>query len=117
MSYFDGFIAAVPAGSKEQYRAYALVMAEIFKEHGAVKIVETWGNDVPGGEITSFPMAVKATEEEKVVFSWIEWSSKDARDQAWAALMEDERLHPDVNPMPFDGKRLIYGGFEELINI
>ena len=117
MSYYDGFVVAVPQADKEKYINYAQTMAAIFKEYGALKVVETWGDDVPNGELTSFPQAVKATEAETVVFSWIVWASKDARDKAWESLMVDERLHPDNNPMPFDGKRLIYGGFEALIDV
>ncbi len=79
-------------------------------------MVECWGDDVPDGEITSFPMAVKCRPDETVIFSWLVWPSREVRDQAMPRLMEDPRLKPDVNPMPFDGKRLIYGGFEVVVD-
>lgn len=116
MSYVDGFVAAVPTANKDKYIEHARIAASVFKEHGALKIVETWGDDVPDGEITSFPMAVKCEANESVVFSWVIWPSKEARDAGWQAVMEDPRMHPDENPMPFDGKRLIYGGFNIILD-
>jgi uncharacterized protein YbaA (DUF1428 family) len=116
MSYVDGFIAAVPTKNKEKYIEHAKIAAVVFKEYGALKIVETWEDDVPVGEITSFPMAVKKQKGESVVFSWVTWPSKDIRNIGWQAMMEDPRMHPDKNPMPFDGKRLIYGGFNVIID-
>ena len=115
MSYVDGFIAAVPNENKEIYIDHAKKFALIIKEHGALKIVETWQDDVPEGELTSFPMAVKKEEDESVVFSWVFWPSKQARDDGWKLIMEDPRLKPEENPMPFDGKRLIYGGFDVIL--
>lgn len=112
MSYIDGFIAAVPNANKEKYIAHAKLSAIVFKDHGALKITEAWGDDVPNGEVTSFPMAVKCSNDETVVFSSVVWPSKAVRDAGWQAIMADPRMHPDQNPMPFDGKRLIYGGFE-----
>ena len=90
--------------------------AVVFKEHGAVKVVECWGSDVPDGTTTSFPMAVKRKEDETVVFSWITWPSRKVRDEGMKKAMADPRLQPDRNPMPFDGKRLIYGGFEVILD-
>lgn len=116
MSYADGFVAAVPTVNKEKYLAHAEFAAEIFKEYGALKVVETWGSDVPEGEVTSFPMAVKADENETVVFSWVIWPSKAVRDSGWQKLMEDPRMSPENNPMPFDGKRMIYGGFDIILD-
>lgn len=116
MSYVDGFVAAVPTANKEKYIEHSNITAEMFKDHGAIKVVETWGDEVPDGEVTSFPMAVKCKEDEAVVFSWIIWPSKQQRETAWQAIMEDPRMHPDNNPMPFDGKRLIYGGFNIIID-
>ncbi len=84
--------------------------------HGATRIVEAWGDDVPDGKVTDFRGAVKATSDEKVVYSWIEWLSKQARDAAWPKIMEDERMKPDHANMPFDGKRMIYGGFAPLLD-
>jgi uncharacterized protein YbaA (DUF1428 family) len=88
----------------------------VFKEHGALKCVECWGDDVPKGDLTSFPMAVKRGEDETVVFSWILWPSREARNEGMKKVMADPRLGPDVNPMPFDGKRAIFGGFEMIID-
>ncbi|HEV7578514.1 MAG TPA: DUF1428 domain-containing protein [Caldimonas sp.] len=115
MSYIDGFVAAVPSANREAYRRHAQAAASVFKEHGAIKVVECWGDDVPEGKVTSFPMAVQRKADETVVFSWIVWPSKSVRDAGMAKVMADSRLQPDVNPMPFDGKRLIYGGFEVLV--
>ncbi|MBL1377807.1 DUF1428 domain-containing protein [Zobellella iuensis] len=116
MNYVDGFVAAVPTRNKEIYIHHARAAAEVFKEHGALRVVECWGDDVPQGELTSFPMAVKCQEDETVVFSWILWPSREVRDQGMARVMEDPRLTPEVNPMPFDGKRLIYGGFAMVVD-
>lgn len=117
MSYVDGFVAAVPAANRELYKKHAQAAAVVFKEHGAVRVVECWGDDVPEGKLTSFPMAVKRKENETVVFSWIVWPSRQVRDEAMKKVMADPRLSPDANPMPFDGQRLIYGGFEVLFEM
>ncbi len=117
MTYVDGFVAAVPTGAKEAFRKHAHSAGEVFKEHGALSVVECWGDDVPAGEVTSFPMAVKCTKDETVVFSWIIWPSREARNQGMEKVMADPRLQPDVNPMPFDGKRLIFGGFEPIVEL
>ena len=116
MNYIDGFVAAVPNANREQYQAHAEKSAEIFKECGALRVVECWGTDVPEGKVTSFTMAVQRQESESVVFSWIEWPSRDVRDAAWEKLMADERMNPVTNPMPFDGKRMIYGGFQAILD-
>jgi len=116
MTYVDGFVAAVPTVNRETYRKFAERAAAVFREHGAVKVVECWGDDVPGGKVTSFPMAVKLQQEETVVFSWITWPSRQVRDEGMKKAIADPRLQPDRNPMPFDGKRLIYGGFEVLVD-
>jgi len=115
MSYVDGFVAAVPNANKEEYIKHAKIAAKIFKEKGALKVVETWGDDVPEGKVTSFTMAVKREENESIVFSWVVWPSKQERDEGWKAVMEDPRMSPENNPMPFDGKRLIYGGFDMIV--
>lgn len=112
MTYVDGFVAAVPTANREKYIQHARDAAVVFKEHGALSLAECWGDDVPEGKVTSFPMAVKCQPEETVVFSWITWPSKEVRNAAMPKVMEDPRLQADVNPMPFDGKRLIYGGFQ-----
>jgi uncharacterized protein YbaA (DUF1428 family) len=115
MNYIDGFVAAVPTANRAAYRQHAEAAARVFKEHGAFKVVECWGDDVPEGKVTSFPLAVQRKPDETVVFSWIVWPSKAVRDAGMAKVMADARMKPDVNPMPFDGKRLIYGGFEVLL--
>ena len=115
MDYVDGFVAAVPTANREAYRKHAAAGATVFKEHGALQVVECWGDDVPEGKVTSFPMAVKCGPDETVVFSWITWPSRQVRDEGMKKVMADPRLQPDVNPMPFDGQRLIYGGFQKLV--
>ena len=116
MSYVDGYVIPVPVKNKDLYIEQARIMAEVFKEYGASEIRENWADDVPEGEVTSFSKAVKCTEEEVVVFSWVTWPSKEVRDKGWQSVMEDPRMKPEDNPMPFDGKRLIYGGFTTIIN-
>jgi uncharacterized protein YbaA (DUF1428 family) len=114
MSYIDGFVVPVPAGKKQAYREMASRAATVFKENGALRLVECWGDDVPAGKVTDFKGAVKAQADEIVVFSWIEWPSKAVRDAGMKKVMDDPRMRPD--DMPFDGKRLIYGGFEVLLD-
>lgn len=116
MSYIDGFVAAVPNANKAVYIEHARKAAVVFKRHGAQKLVENWGTDVPEGEVTSLPMAVQCKPDETVVFSWVEWPSKAVRDEGMAKIMADPRMKPDANPMPFDGKRLIYGGFVPVLD-
>lgn len=115
MSYIDGFVAAVPTANREQFKEHAEAAADVFKEYGALQVVECWGDDVPDGEVTSFPMAVKCKDDETVVFSWIVWPSREIRDEGMSKVMADPRVQPDANPMPFDGKRLIYGGFAPIV--
>jgi uncharacterized protein YbaA (DUF1428 family) len=115
MPCVDGFVCAVPTADKDKYVAYATLAASVFKDHGALQVVECWGDDVPEGKVTSFPIAVQRKDNETVVFSWITWPSKAVRDQAWEKAMQDPRLSPETNPMPFDGNRLIYGGFDMIV--
>jgi uncharacterized protein YbaA (DUF1428 family) len=114
MPYVDGFVIPVPTAKREAYVKLAERVAAVFKEHGALKVVECWGDDVPEGKITSFPMAVKREEGETVVFSWIIWPSRAVRDEGSKKVMADPRMQPGET-MPFDGKRLIYGGFEMIL--
>ncbi|HEV3178569.1 MAG TPA: DUF1428 domain-containing protein [Stellaceae bacterium] len=114
--YIDGFVAAVPTANRDAYRRHAEAAAVVFKEHGALRLVECWGDDVPDGKLTSFPMAVKKQADETVVFSWITWPSREARDAGMQKVMADPRSKPEANPMPFDGKRLIYGGFNVIVD-
>jgi uncharacterized protein YbaA (DUF1428 family) len=115
MSYVDGFVAPVPSENREAYRKHAEQAAALFKEFGATTVVECWGDDVPEGKVTSFTLAVKREASESVVFSWITWPSREARDEAWKKLMADPRMQPGVMAVPFDGKRLIYGGFQVIL--
>ena len=117
MSYIEGFVAAVPTANRDVYENHAKQAALVFKEHGALKVVECWGDDVPDGKLTSFPIAVRKKDDETVVFSWIEWPSRQVRDEGMKKVMADPRSQPNVNPMPFDGKRLIFGGFEVLVEV
>lgn len=114
MNYIDGFLAAVPVANKDAYRAHAEVALPVFKEHGATRMVECWGDDIPDGKVTDFKSAVKAKDDEVVVFSWIEWPSKTVRDAGMKAAMEDPRMQ-DMT-MPFDGQRMIFGGFQPILD-
>jgi uncharacterized protein YbaA (DUF1428 family) len=117
MDYVDGFVAAVPTANRDAYLAHAKAAAAVFKDHGAKAVMECWGDDVPEGKLTSFPMAVQRKPDETVVFAWVVWASRAARDAGWAKVMADPRMAPDVAPTPpYDGKRLIYGGFEVLLS-
>jgi uncharacterized protein YbaA (DUF1428 family) len=116
MTFIDGFVIPVPNKNKDAYRRMAEVGVKVFKRHGALKVVETWGADVPEGKLTSFPFAVKLEPDETVVFSWIVWPSKEVRDKGNAAAMNDPdfaQFGPEMTI--FDGKRLIFGGFEVLV--
>jgi uncharacterized protein YbaA (DUF1428 family) len=117
MSYVDGFIAAVPTANKEKFIAHSRQGDALFIEFGALRVVECWGDDVPHGKQTDFFRSVQATAEETVVFSWIEWPDKATRDVGMQKMMDDPRMDPVNNPMPFDGKRLIYGGFTPLVEL
>jgi uncharacterized protein YbaA (DUF1428 family) len=110
MPYIQGFVIPVPAAKKEVYRAMAEKAAPMFKEYGAERIVECWGDNVPDGKITDFKRAVQATADESVVFSWIVWPDRATCDAAEAKMKADERMKSDGD-VPFDGKRMIYGGF------
>jgi uncharacterized protein YbaA (DUF1428 family) len=113
--YIDGFLVPVPAGKKEAYRAVAERAAPIFREHGALQVVECWGDDVPVGKLTDFRRAVNAEEGETVVFAWIVWPSRQARDEGSRRVMEDPRMGA-MTDMPFDGKRMVFGGFAPLFD-
>jgi uncharacterized protein YbaA (DUF1428 family) len=121
MSYIDGFLMAVPTANKEKFIEHAKLGDSIFTELGATRVVECWADDVPEGKVTDFRKSVLAEADESVVFSWIEWPDKETRDQAMTTMMsedfKDDRMDPEKNPMPFDGKRLIYGGFKPVIEL
>lgn len=112
MSYIDGFVTPVPTANKEKYIAAARAFNDYLIAHGALGAHEYWGDDVPDGKLTSFPMAVKLEEGETVVLSWIEWPDKATRDAANAKMMADPAMMS--MEMPFDGKRMIFGGFAPL---
>jgi uncharacterized protein YbaA (DUF1428 family) len=114
MSYIDGFVAAVPRGNKEAYRQHAAGAVAMFKEFGATRQVEGWGDDVPDGKVTDFKGAVKATPDEVVVFSWLEYPDKATRDKANKKIMSDPKMKDLGASMPFDGKRMIFGGFQPI---
>jgi len=115
MGYTDGFVVPVSEGNKDAYRAMAEKAAPIFQEHGATRVVEAWGDDLREGKVTDFRRAVKAEDGENVVFSWVEWPSKEARVEGWKKIMEDPRMKPEGD-MPFDGKRMFWGGFAPILD-
>lgn len=115
MPYVDGFVPAVPKANLDAYRAMATTAGTIWMEHGALSYVECVGDDVPEGKLTSFPLAVKAEPDEVVVFAWITYPSRAARDGINKKVMADPRLDMDPTQMPFDGKRMIFGGFETFL--
>jgi uncharacterized protein YbaA (DUF1428 family) len=121
MPYIDGFVIAVPKANKEKFIEHANKGDSVFIELGATRIVECWGDDVPEGKVTDFRRAVQATADEAVVFSWVEWPDKATRDGAMAKMGDltktDPRMNPESNPMPFDGKRMIYGGFSPVVTL
>jgi uncharacterized protein YbaA (DUF1428 family) len=116
MSYVEGFVAAVPTANREDYRIHASKAAELFRRFGAIRVVECWGDDVPKGEVTDFYRAVQAKDDETIVFSWTEWPDKTARDTGMKQIFEEMPELMKDYPMPFDGKRLIFGGFEPIVD-
>ena len=117
MSYVDGFVLAVPKDRLEDYKALARLAGSVWKKHGALAYVECTGDDTPYGELTSFPRAVQAKDDEVVVFSWIVYASRAARDEINAKVMADPRIKMDPAKMPFDGQRMIFGGFESFVEL
>lgn len=121
MSYIDGFLIAVPTENKQKFVDHARNCDTVFTDLGATRVIECWGDDVPDGKVTDFRKAVQATADESIVFSWVEWPDKATRDAAMKTMMaedySDERMDPKKNPMPFDGARLIYGGFEPIVEL
>ena len=118
MAYIDGFLIPVPPEKKDDYAKMAEMAAPLFREFGALRVVECWGDDIPDGKVTDFKMAVKAEGGENVVFSWIVWPSKSVRDEGQKKMMTDPRMEEMMKTMamPFDGKRMIFGGFEILLD-
>lgn len=117
MSYIDGFVIAVPTANKQKFIDHANKGDSVFVEYGATRVLECWGDDVPAGKQTDFQRAVQARDDETVVFSWIEWPDKATRDAGMEKVMKDPRMSMETNPMPFDGKRMIYGGFEPVVEV
>lgn len=115
MGYADGYILPVSDGNKDAYRALATKASQVFRDHGATRVVEAWGDDVPAGKVTDYARAAHAKDGESVVYSWVEWPSKEARTKGWEKVMADERMKPDGGEMPFDGARMIYGGFAPIV--
>jgi uncharacterized protein YbaA (DUF1428 family) len=115
MSYVDGFVIPVKKDRIEDYRRIAQESAVLFKEYGALAVVECVAEDVPYGELTSFPRAVQLTEDEIVVFSWIVYPSREVRDASNKRMVEDPRMKAAMENMPIDGKRMIFGGFTTLV--
>lgn len=115
MSYFDGFVLPIPTSRKEEYRQFALAALPLFREFGATRMVEAWGDDVPDGKLTDFRKTVLAEEGETVVFSWVDYGDKQIRNEAARKMMEDPRME-NMGDMPFDGKRMIYAGFQPEID-
>lgn len=121
MSYIDGFVIAVPKANKEKFTQHAETGDAFFMELGATRVLECWQDDVRDGKVTDFRRAVQAQDDEAVVFSWIEWPDKATRDAGMAKMMDamnhDPRISPEHNPMPFDGKRMIFGGFVPVVEL
>ena len=117
MPYIDGFVIAVPNANRQAFIDHANTFDKLFLEFGATRIVEGWGDDVPDGKQTDFRRAVKANDDESVVFSWVEWPDKATRDAAMKQMMDDPRMDPAANPMPFDGARMIFGGFDCVVDM
>ncbi|HYD36902.1 MAG TPA: DUF1428 domain-containing protein [Allosphingosinicella sp.] len=114
MTYIDGLVIPVAADRKAAYREAAARAAPVFLEQGALQIIECWGDDVPHGEQTDFYRAVKARDGETVVFSWVVWPSREARDAGNRKALADPRMQPEAGA-PFDLKRLIFGGFTPIL--
>jgi uncharacterized protein YbaA (DUF1428 family) len=115
MAYVDGFLVPVPKDKLDAYKEMARVASEVWMDHGALSYVECVADDVPYGELTSFPRAVQTTEDEVVIFSWITYKDRASRDEINAKVMADERLKCEMASMPFDGKRMIFGGFQPFL--
>jgi len=121
VAFYDGFVIAVPTANKERFIEHARVADAAFIDHGATRVVECWGVDVPTGKQTDFFGAVRARKDETIVFSWIEWPDRATRDAAMVRITDpsfrDPRMDPETNPMPFDASRMIYGGFEPILSL
>ncbi len=125
MSYVDGFVIAVPTKNKQKFIDHSNMADTVFTDLGATRVIECWSDDVPNGKVTDFRRAVQAKDDETVVFSWVEWPDKATRDAAMKTMTDwmenpetgDPRMDPVKNPMPFDGTRLIFGGFSPIVEL
>lgn len=125
MNYVDGFVIAVPTADKQKFIDHASTADPMFVELGALRVIECWEDDVPPGKLTDFRRAVAARDDESIAFAWVEWPDKPTRDAAMARFTEmmndpdktDPRMDPAKNPMPFDGKRMIFGGFVPVVSV
>jgi len=120
MAYIDGFVIAVPTANKEAFLKHARLFDQLLLDHGALRVVEGWGDDVKHGKQTDFFRAVEAREDETVAFSWIEWPDKATRDAAHGRMMEAMETDPrfkEIGEMPFDGARMVFGGFEPILTL
>jgi uncharacterized protein YbaA (DUF1428 family) len=125
MSYIDGFVIAVPTANKQKFIDHANTADGVFTDLGATRVIECWGDDVPRGKVTDFRRAVQARDDESIVLSWVEWPDKATRDAAMKTMTDwmenpetaDPRMDPVKNPMPFDGTRLIFGGFSPIVEL
>ncbi len=115
MAYVDGFLLAVPKDKMDAYKEMAELGRTVWMEYGALSYVEAKADDVPYGELTSFPRAVQAKDDEVVIFSFVTYKDRAHRDEIMAKVMADERMKPGMENMPFDGKRMIFGGFEVFV--
>src|SRR3546814_27547 len=113
--YVDGYVVPVPEGNKEAYRALAQKASEVFRDYGATRVVEAWSDDVPDGKVTDYARAAHKKDGETVVYSWVEWPDKETRAKGWEKMMTDERMKHDPATNPFDGARMIYGGFAPIV--
>ena len=121
MSYVEGFVIPVPKAKKKAFEEHAREFDELLIEYGALRVVECWGVDVPHGKQTDFYRSVAATDAEVVCFSWIEWPDQDTRETQMAKVLErienDPRFDMTQNPIPFDGARMIFGGFQPIVDL
>ena len=119
-TYIDGYVMVVPQANKAAFIAHVQQSIPIYKEYGALRVVDCWADDLPGGlasgRINSYGNAVQLEEGESIVFSWIEWPTKAMRDAAWPLIVRDPRMSTDANPLPYDYKRMLRGGFQAIVN-
>ena len=115
MTYVDGFLVAVQKDRLDEYKKIAEIAAEVWMENGATSYMEAAADDVPYGELTSFPRAVMAKDDEVVIFAYVTYPSKEIRDACVKKVFEDPRMQPQMESMPFDGKRMMFGGFNGIV--